>query len=106
MKVTVLGCGRWGTFLAWYTASLGNEVYLWGRPESTGFQQLAATRKNEYLQLPVEVQLGNSLAEALAFSDYIIISISAQNLRLLAKQINEFKLDGKTFILCMKGLES
>ena len=36
MKITVLGCGRWGTFLACYH-SARHEVMLWGREGSRGF---------------------------------------------------------------------
>ena len=35
----------------------------------------------------------------------IIISISAQQLRSFAQRINGYPVEGKTFILCMKGLE-
>ena len=35
----------------------------------------------------------------------IIISIGCQHLRTLAKQLNEFDLTGKSFLLAMKGLE-
>lgn len=31
MNVSVLGCGRWGTFLAWYANKIGHNVMLWGR---------------------------------------------------------------------------
>jgi glycerol-3-phosphate dehydrogenase (NAD(P)+) len=38
-------------------------------------------------------------------NDFIIISISCQNLRSLARQLNEYDLNGKTLLLAMKGLE-
>lgn len=44
MKLSVLGCGRWGTFLASYHCAK-NEVLLWGRPGSRGLAQLRAERK-------------------------------------------------------------
>ncbi|MFJ5565665.1 hypothetical protein [Lysinibacillus xylanilyticus] len=31
MNISVLGCGRWGTFLAWYANKVGHDVMLWGR---------------------------------------------------------------------------
>ena len=34
MNITVLGCGRWGTFHAWYAHRIGHNVTLWGRPGS------------------------------------------------------------------------
>ena len=30
MNATVLGCGRWGSFIAWYLNKLGFSVTLWG----------------------------------------------------------------------------
>ncbi len=106
MKVSVLGCGRWGTFLAWYSASLGHKVLLWGREGSTNLKRLQVEGQNEYLKLPAAVRLSSSLADALAYGDCIIISISAQNLREFARRINDLKPRGKSFILCMKGIEA
>lgn len=104
MKLSVLGCGRWGTFLASYHCAR-NEVLLWGRPGSRGLAQLRAERKNEYQSLPEPLLLGDDLAAALAFGPVVVISISAQQLRQLAAQIQQYDVKGKTFILCMKGIE-
>lgn len=104
MNCTVLGCGRWGSFLASFH-SRKNHVTLWGRKGSESFETLRNTRKNDYLTLPDTVTLCDDLGEALAASDTIIISISAQHLREFAERINGYPVAGKTFILCMKGLE-
>ena len=104
MKLSVLGCGRWGTFLASYHCAK-NEVLLWGRPGSRGLAQLRAERRNEYQALPDPLLLGDDLAAALVFGPVAVISISAQQLRQLAAQIQQFDVKGKTFILCMKGIE-
>jgi glycerol-3-phosphate dehydrogenase len=32
LNISVLGCGRWGSFLAWYLGGLGHRVMLYGRP--------------------------------------------------------------------------
>ena len=66
MKLSVLGCGRWGTFLASYHCAK-NEVLLWGRPGSRGLAQLRAERKNEYQVLPESLLLGDDLGAALDF---------------------------------------
>ncbi len=105
MNITVLGTGRWGTFLAVYHSRVNN-VTLWGRETSEDFIELNETRKNDYLTLPDDLILESDLEKALNFSEYIVISISAQNLREFAKRINEYNVKGKTFILCMKGIES
>ncbi|MCY9660633.1 NAD(P)H-dependent glycerol-3-phosphate dehydrogenase [Paenibacillus chondroitinus] len=105
MKMTVLGCGRWGSFLSWYAYKQGHDVKLWGREASRNYQKLLETRTNDYLLLPQQIQLTNSLEEAVAFAELIFIAISAQELRGFAKQLNSLNLAGKSFVLCMKGLE-
>lgn len=105
MKVSVLGCGRWGSFLAWYSCSRGHETMLWGRENSVNFQKLELTRQNEFLTLQEGILFSDSLKEAVDFADYIIISISSQGLRDLAKKLNKLKLKNKTIILAMKGIE-
>lgn len=104
MDLTVLGCGRWGAFLASYH-SAKNNVLLWGRPGSRSFAALQKERKNAYLALPPRLCLESDLGAALAFAPVVIISISAQQLRDLAKRIAQFDVAGKIFILCMKGIE-
>lgn len=106
MNITILGCGRWGTFLAWYFNKIGYDVLLWGRESSEKIKKLKETEKNEYVDLSAEITLSSSLSDAIAFSDDIIIAIEEQNLRNLMIEIvceNYFK---KTFILCMKGIEN
>lgn len=106
MKVAVLGCGRWGTCLAWYANSIGHEVTIWGRQSSKKYEQLKTERKNEYLQLPDSMALSNDLDKTVAEADYIIISISSQQVRNLAVKLNALKLENKTLILAMKGIEN
>ena len=105
MNVTVLGSGRWGTFLAVYH-SRKNNVALWGLEGSPDYQQLLAERKNSYLELPDNLILEPDLEKALDRAEYIVISISAQHLREFCERINQYNVHGKTFILCMKGIES
>ncbi|MBP1960948.1 NAD(P)H-dependent glycerol-3-phosphate dehydrogenase [Paenibacillus aceris] len=105
MKISILGCGRWGSFLSWYANKQGHEVLLWGRDASQNYEKLLQTRKNDYLDLPLSIQLTNNLDEAIALAELVFIAISAQELRSFAKQLNSMKIANKTFVLCMKGLE-
>lgn len=104
MKISVLGCGRWGTFLAYYTSRM-HDVTLWGRQDSSNIKRLIETRQNEYLTLPDNTKLTSDLSKAME-SDYIIISILAQQFQDLLNHIKEFDLTNKKFILCMKGIEA
>lgn len=105
MKITVLGCGRWGSFLAWYHGQNHN-IRLWGRETSKAYQELWKTGKNQYVTLSESVEMSNDLASSLAFAQVVVISIGAQHLRELAAQIDRCPVAGKIFVLCMKGLES
>ena len=105
-QMSVIGCGRWGTFLAWYVANYCDieKVLLYGMVGAPSYEELKQYRKNEYLSLSDNMEMTSDLAQTLT-SDFIIISINCQNLRSLAKQLNGYDLNGKTFLLAMKGLE-
>ncbi|HHV59368.1 MAG TPA: NAD(P)H-dependent glycerol-3-phosphate dehydrogenase [Clostridiaceae bacterium] len=106
MRVSVIGCGRWGTFLAWYSARIGHDVMLYGRQDSVSYNKLLKDRKNEYLELPDSVKLTCSISCVIEHADFIIIAIGAQQLRSLAREIALLNPAQKVFILCMKGIEA
>ena len=106
MKITVIGCGRWGSFLGWYANELEYEVLIWGRKTSNKLKQLKKERENEYLQLNEDIHLSSSLNEAVSFGDIIIISVSSQQLRNVCQKLNKFDLNKKYIILAMKGIEN
>ena len=106
MKVSVLGCGRWGSFIAWYQATvLKNEVVSWGPEGDYSYEILKTTGKNEYVELDKSIRLTCDLEYALAASDIIIISISSQGLRGFMQKITAYPVKDKIFVLCMKGIE-
>lgn len=105
MKISVLGCGRWGTFLAWYLHRIGHEVTLYGREGSARMDALVATRTNGVTTLPEEMTLTRDLKTALE-SPVLVISVGSQSLRGLIKEIAALcPAEKKTYVLCMKGLE-
>lgn len=105
MKISVIGCGRWGSFITWYLCRAGHDVTLYGREGSKNMERFMRERRNDYLELPESVALTYSLAEAIE-SDIIVISIGSQQLDSLCAQIAGLGVRGKTFVLCMKGLET
>lgn len=105
MKISVLGCGRWGSFIAWYLCNRGHEVYSWGPEEDYSYKVLKETGKNEYVSLDEKIRLTCDLEEALTHAETIIISISSQGLRGFMKKITAFDVSKKNFVLCMKGIE-
>ena len=72
MKVTVIGCGRWGSLIAWYLDKIKHEVTLYGRPSSKHMQELIGTRSNGILNLPKSINLNTSL-NSIKDADIIII---------------------------------
>lgn len=106
MKSTVLGCGRWGTYIAHYLNTIGHDVLIWGRSDSLRLQNLKESRANDYLKLSNDISITSELETALYFADTVFISIDSQNLRDLAEQISKYDIKEKTFVLCMKGIEN
>ena len=105
MRISVLGCGRWGSFIAWYLANQGNEVYSWGPEDDYSYQVLRDTGKNEYVQLDSRIHLTCDLQAAVDHAEVIIISISSQGLRGFMEKILACGGKDKIFVLCMKGIE-
>ncbi len=105
MKISVLGCGRWGSFIAWYLCNHGHEVYSWGPEDDYSYQVLKETGKNEYVGLDSRIHLTCNLQEAIEHAETIIISISSQGLRGFMERITKFDVSKKNFVLCMKGIE-
>lgn len=105
MKISVLGCGRWGSFIGWYLCNHGNTVIQWGRANSPSFDVLKKTGANEYLKLDEKIELTSDLEYAVNKSDVIVISISAQALRSFMQRVNKLDIKDKIFVLCMKGIE-
>ena len=105
MKISVLGCGRWGSFIAWYLCNRGHDVYSWGPEEDYSYQVLKETGKNEYVTLDERIQLTCDLQKAVEHAEVIIISISSQGLRGFIKRIQAYDVSQKDFVLCMKGIE-
>lgn len=105
MRISVIGCGRWGSFITWYLCRAGHDLTLYGRSGSANMDRFMRERKNDYLTLPESVVLTHSLAEALE-SEIIVISIASQQLDSLCACMAQAGVHGKTFVLCMKGLET
>jgi glycerol-3-phosphate dehydrogenase (NAD(P)+) len=104
MKITVIGCGRWGSLIAWYLDSIKHEVSLYGRKTSGNMQRFLCERKNDLLLLPETVKLTTEL-NGLTEAEVIIISVNSQGLQGLMDELKVLNLRHKIFVLCMKGIE-
>lgn len=106
MKITVIGCGRWGSFLAWYLGRLNHAVTLYGREGSKNLKMFQTEHTNGLITLDDKIHLTSDLADAVSSAEIIVISIGAQNFRVLMQQLCAFNLSGKIIVLCMKGIEA
>lgn len=103
-RITVIGPGRWGTFIAWYLNHIGYEVSLYGKAGTPQFEELRTSRKNAYLSLPDSLKVISDLEEALK-ADTIAISVGSQQFSGLTQEIAQAGAQNKRFVLCMKGIE-
>lgn len=104
MNIAVIGCGRWGSLITWYLDTLGHSLTLYGRRGSARMQRFMETRQNDLLTLPDSIALTHDL-HCVEAAETIVISIGAQGLQKLMEELKPLNLEGKTFVLCMKGLE-
>ncbi len=105
-KVTILGCGRWASFHAWYQSEkLHNEVTMWGRAGDPIYEAVVKTGKNAYIELPKGINYTTDLLKAVRYADTIIIAIAAQAMQSFAVTLGKCQPENKTFVLCMKGLD-
>lgn len=105
MNVSLLGCGRWGSFIAWYLDKTGHNVYTWGLENDEIFQNLQRERKNDYVQFSDNIVITPDLTKAVNHAEVMIISISSQALSSFMENLIKENLDGKIIVLCMKGIE-
>ncbi|MEA5017809.1 MAG: NAD(P)H-dependent glycerol-3-phosphate dehydrogenase [Erysipelotrichaceae bacterium] len=104
MKITVIGCGRWGSLIAWYLDSIKQEVTLYGRKSSKHMQRFMIERKNDVISLPASIKLSNDL-DVINEAEIVIISVNSQGFQALMDELKKYKPKNKVFVLCMKGIE-
>lgn len=104
MKVTVIGPGRWGSCIAWYLATTGHDVTLYGREADPSIIRFKSERKNDLLTLPDSV-LVTSDKSLIPSGEAIVISVPTQALQGLMDELKPLNIKNKYFILCMKGIE-
>ena len=77
MRISVLGCGRWGSFIAWYLNSIGHEVTLYGPKGTDDIERFMASRTNGILTMPESMNLTDDL-DCVKESEVIVISIPSR----------------------------
>jgi len=104
MKISVIGSGRWGSFIAWYLDNIGHTVKLYGPADTPHMIQFTNTRTNGLITLGESIELVYNIRD-IADAEVVIISIPSQALRGLIGELREAGLTDKEYVLCMKGIE-
>lgn len=105
MRVSILGCGRWGSYIAWYINHIGNDTLVWGMKGDPLINRLMSERKNDMLSFDDSVRITDDLDEAMEYGEMFIISISSQHLRSFCGDLKKYDFGDRPLILCMKGIE-
>jgi len=112
MKIAVLGGGGWGTALAIILDSREHEIRLWVY-EADEAERMERTRENATflpdVRIPDRVRITNTLAEAAASAEMIVLATPSRVLRNVAQRILADAgphLDAaKAIVIGSKGLE-
>ncbi len=104
MKITVIGCGRWGSFIAYYLDRIGHDVTIYGLADAPEMIRFLKERRNDLLELSDTTKLSTDKS-VIAEAETIVISIGSQGLRSLMGELETLELKNKNFVLCMKGIE-
>lgn len=108
-KIGVVGTGIWGTALALTATRAGNEVLCQARHQEVVDSINQAHVNKKYLPeipLPDKIRATTQMAEVFAFSDVILLVVSAQNTREVMQQMRPFVRPETVVVLCAKGIEA
>lgn len=109
MKISIIGAGSFGSALTELATRCGNEVMLWAH-DSRVAESISETRSNPFYlpaaQFTDQVHVTNSLADAAAFSDTLVMVTPSHHFRGVLGTIRE-SLDGPVNIIsATKGIEN
>lgn len=103
MDITVIGCGRWGSCIAWYLDRIGHNVTLYGN-DLKQIRSIMETRTNGVVDFGNRINITDDIKVA-AKNKTTVISIPSQAVRGLMAELQEYGAKEKEYILCMKGIE-
>ncbi|MGE5380562.1 MAG: NAD(P)H-dependent glycerol-3-phosphate dehydrogenase [Methylocystaceae bacterium] len=107
IKAAILGAGSWGTALALVLARRGHQVVVWGRPED-GMKSMEEKRENKLLpgvNLDSTIRFTTDLATAAAGADMVVLSVPAQAIRGVVKDLKPVLNPASLVVNTAKGIE-
>lgn len=108
IQVAVLGGGSFGTAIANIIADNGHRTYLWMRDEENARlmqQQRENTRYLPGYPLVPSLQVTSDLAQAVAATDLVFISIPSHSFREVSRLIKPLLKPGAIVVSTAKGIE-
>jgi len=109
VKCTVLGTGAWGTTLSQIIIDAGNDVLMWGRSQSVVDEINTSHTNGKYLDdviLDSRIRATTDIAEAIDYSDLILLAVPAQTLRENIPLWRDHLTHSKKLISTLKGIEA
>jgi len=107
-KVAMIGAGSWGTALALLLARKRVPVVLWDH-DPDHVARLAADRENKWHQpghpFPAELQLTDSLAEAVEQADCVVMVVPSHGFRAIYRRAHPHMREQALVVSATKGIE-
>ncbi|XMB72287.1 NAD(P)H-dependent glycerol-3-phosphate dehydrogenase [Mycoplasmatota bacterium WC30] len=107
-KIVIIGGGSWGTTLANLLIDNGNDVLIYDNNKAC-VNEINTSHTNVSklgeISLPEKLKATYDLAEAVNFSDLIVLAVPTAVSRIVLKEINIYLHEKKLFCNVSKGLE-
>jgi glycerol-3-phosphate dehydrogenase (NAD(P)+) len=108
-NLSILGAGSWGTALSIVLGPRFERVRLWARDPSLADQVGSSRENSEYLpgfRLPNNVELTDSLGEALEDAEIVLLVVPSQHLRTVLRNSARYLDPSMLFVSATKGIET
>lgn len=108
IQVAVLGGGSFGTAIANIIAVNGHRTFLWMRDGQNAEQCQSSRENSKYLpgyQLTQSLQITADLAEAVAGTDLVFVSIPSHSFRQVTRQVRTLLKPDAIVVSTAKGIE-
>ena len=107
-KVTIMGCGSWGTALAIVVAQKGIPVIMWCRRAEQAQEMNEQHTNEKYLPgivLPEQIYVKTDLENALHDAQFVVLAVPSQTLRENLELAKPYLAENAILINTAKGLE-
>ncbi len=108
-KIGVLGAGSWGTALALLLQENKHEVTIWSISKEE-VEMLSQKREHETklpgIKIPEEIQITNTLEDAIIGMDVLVLAVPSPFTRTTAKSMNKHVVKGQIIVDVAKGIEN